>query len=313
MSTFADPAFAGAGRFYKGNLHTHSSASDGARSPAEVCDLYREAGYDFLSLTDHFLPRYGFPIVDTRPFRCEGFTTILGAELHAPATAAGEMWHLLAVGLPLDFAPPRAGETAPALAARSLAAGAFLAIPHPAWYALTVDDAMAIEGVHAIEVYNHTSAVRTARGDGMYLLDQLLTRRLLIQACASDDAHLHCDDAFGAWVMVKASANEPDALLDSLKAGRYYATQGPLIEEIEWSAEAVTVRCTPAAAIIVLGRGSRAEQSLKAGQTCASLPLERLRPGGFARIVVIDGDGRRAWSNPVWLDGMPPPASTGQG
>jgi hypothetical protein len=313
MSTIADPAFAGPGRFYKGNLHTHSSASDGARSPADVCELYREAGYDFLALTDHFLPRYGFPVVDTRPFRRDGFTTILGAELHAPATAAGETWHLLAVGLPLDFTPPTAEETAPALAARSLAAGAFLAIPHPAWYALTADDAMTIAGAHAVEVYNHTSAVRTARGDGMYLLDQLLTRGLSVQACAADDAHLHSDDAFGAWVMVKAIANEPDALLDSLKAGRYYSTQGPLIEEIEWGAETVTVRCTPAAAVMVLGRGSCAEQSLKAGQTCASLPLKRLRPGGFARIVVIDGDGRRAWSNPVRLDGSPPPAPVAQG
>jgi hypothetical protein len=313
MLTNVDSAFAGPGRFYKGNLHTHSSASDGARSPADVCALYREAGYDFLALTDHFLLRYGFPIVDTRPFRREGFTTILGAELHAPATAAGETWHLLAVGLPLDFSPPAPDETASALAARSVAAGAFLAIPHPAWYALTVDDAMTIAGAHAVEVYNHTSAVRTARGDGMYLLDQLLARGLPVQACATDDAHLHCDDAFGGWVMVKAIANEPDALLDSLKAGRYYSTQGPLIEGIEWSAETVTVRCTPAAAVMVLGRGSRAEQSLKAGQTCASLPLERLRSGRFARIVVIDGDGRRAWSNPVRLDGFPPPAPVTQG
>jgi hypothetical protein len=108
--------------------------------------------------------------------------------------------------------------------------------------------------------------------------------------------------------MVRASTNEPDALLDSLKAGRYYSTQGPLIDAIEWGAETVTVRCTPAAAVMVLGRGSRAEQSLRAGQTSASLPLERLRPGGFARIVVVDGGGRRAWSSPVRLDGVPPPS-----
>ncbi|MCU0944651.1 MAG: hypothetical protein MUF65_04695, partial [Rubritepida sp.] len=101
-----DPAFAAPGRFWKGNLHTHSTASDGVRAPEAVCATYREAGYDFLALTDHFLAKYGFPIVDTRPFRAPGFTTILGAELHAPATALGELWHILALGLPLDFAPP---------------------------------------------------------------------------------------------------------------------------------------------------------------------------------------------------------------
>ncbi|MEI6161178.1 MAG: PHP domain-containing protein, partial [Roseococcus sp.] len=116
----SDPAFTTPGRFWKGNIHTHSNRSDGARSPEEVCATYREAGYDFLALTDHFQAKYGFPIVDTRPFRTGAFTTILGAELHAPATALGELWHILAVGLPSDFAPTPPEESGPELAARAL-------------------------------------------------------------------------------------------------------------------------------------------------------------------------------------------------
>ena len=111
-----DPAFTTPGRFFKGNLHTHSNRSDGALEPEAVCAAYREAGYDFLALTDHFLRQYGFPIVDTRPFRTNAFTTILGAEVHAPATSLGELWHLLAVGLPDNLAPTAAGETGPELA-----------------------------------------------------------------------------------------------------------------------------------------------------------------------------------------------------
>src|SRR2546425_8127200 len=97
--------FAKPGRFYRGNIHTHSTRSDGRTKPAEVIAAYRDHDYDFLALTDHFLENYGFPIVDTREFRSETFTTILGAELHAPRTEIGERWHILAVGLPLDFAP----------------------------------------------------------------------------------------------------------------------------------------------------------------------------------------------------------------
>ena len=41
--TILDP-FAGSGRFWKGNLHTHSTRSDAVRSPADVCALYRENG-----------------------------------------------------------------------------------------------------------------------------------------------------------------------------------------------------------------------------------------------------------------------------
>jgi hypothetical protein len=301
-----DPAFSAPGRFWKGNIHTHSTASDGVRTPEAVCATYREAGYDFLALTDHFMARYGFPIVDTRPHRTAGFTTILGAELHAPATSLGEIWHILAVGLPPDFAPLLPGETGPALAARAVAAGAFVAIPHPGWYALTAEDAATLPGAHAVEVYNHTSHVRTERGDGVYLADQLLAGGRRIGLIAVDDAHFACPDAFGGWVMVKAEANEPAALLDALKAGRYYATQGPLIHDVAWGAEEVEITCTPAASVVVLGRGSRTAQSVAAGQTRVRLPYAALTAGGFARIVVADATGRRAWSNPVYFENGTP-------
>jgi histidinol phosphatase-like PHP family hydrolase len=293
-----DPAFAAPGRFLKGNIHTHSTLSDGLRSPEAVCATYREAGYDFLALTDHFMARYGFPVADTRAFRARGFTTLLGAEVHAPSTQLGETWHILAVGLPQDFAATPPAETAPTLAARCLAAGAYVAIAHPAWYALGVADAATLPGAHAVEIYNHTTQVRTDRGDGSYLVDQLLAEGRRITLAAVDDAHFACDDFFGGWMMVKAEANEPEQILQALKAGHSYATQGPRIEGIVWHPGRVEVTCSPASSIMVLGRGSRAAQSVASGQTRAELPLDRIAPGGFARIVVADAAGRRAWSQP---------------
>ena len=39
------------GRFYRGNLHTHSTRSDGALAPEVVVDAYRSHSYDFVALT----------------------------------------------------------------------------------------------------------------------------------------------------------------------------------------------------------------------------------------------------------------------
>lgn len=33
-----------AGQFYKGNLHTHSTVSDGMLTPEGVCAVYRQMG-----------------------------------------------------------------------------------------------------------------------------------------------------------------------------------------------------------------------------------------------------------------------------
>lgn len=299
-----DP-FAGPGRLYKGNLHTHSTRSDGAHAPAAVCALYCDAGYDFLALTDHFLAKYDFPITDTRPFRSKTFTTILGAETHCFATELGEMWHLLAVGLPLDFAPTPPGQTAPDLAARCAAAGAYVAIAHPSWHGLTVPECETIAAAHAVEIYNHTSAVGSDRGEGGWMLDALLARGHRLLTCAVDDAHFKYADGFGAWVMVKAPSLDPEALLAALKAGRYYSTQGPEIHTLAIDGDELVVECSPAATIIALGRASADAAVFGENLRAARLNLKKFRPGGYLRLTVIDAAGKRAWSNPIWLDTVP--------
>jgi len=304
-------AFTAPGRFFRGNLHAHSTRSDGALEPAEVCRRYADEGYDFLALTDHFLGRYGYPLVDTRRFRRPGFTTLAGAELHAGAMANGELWHILAVGLPEGFAPPDAPdfrplpgqEGGPALAARAAAAGAFVAIAHPQWSGLTQADAESMGAAHAVEVYNHGCANGADRGDGLHTADLLLSQGRRLSFCATDDAHFTEPDHFGGWVMVKAEENDPGALLAALRAGRHYATQGPEFRAIATGARAVEVACSAVRSVIVQGRGSAAVAVHGLSMTRAAVPLARLEGSPWMRVTLIDAAGRRAWSNPFWRDG----------
>lgn len=45
--------FPDGGVWLKGNIHSHSTVSDGMFSPRELAELYRDHGYAFLSMTDH--------------------------------------------------------------------------------------------------------------------------------------------------------------------------------------------------------------------------------------------------------------------
>ena len=40
-------------KWFKGNLHTHTTNSDGDTAPEHVAEWYEENGYDWLCLTDH--------------------------------------------------------------------------------------------------------------------------------------------------------------------------------------------------------------------------------------------------------------------
>lgn len=297
------------GRFWRGNLHTHSTLSDGVLEPGKVVEAYKDAGYDFMMLSDHFIDHFDWPIADTRGFRSNSFTTIIGSELHAPETSAGELWHIVAAGLPLDFAPCAPAETGVQVARRAAEAGAFIGIAHPAWSQLTIEDGRAIDIAHAVEIYNHGCAIECDRGEGFYLLDQLLNEGKRLSAFATDDAHFRQPDHFGGWVHVKAEANDPDLLLAALKAGHYYSSQGPLIHDIAIEGPELHVTTSPVNCIAVVCGHSRTAQQMGRSITEATLDLRKLERGWLLtkqspwfRIAVIDQSGKRAWSNPIWKD-----------
>ena len=45
--------FSETGRWYKGNLHSHTTNSDGKLKPEEAVTLYKKYGYHFLCLSEH--------------------------------------------------------------------------------------------------------------------------------------------------------------------------------------------------------------------------------------------------------------------
>ncbi len=299
------------GKFWRGNIHTHSTLSDGLLSPEKVIEAYRQSGYDFAMLSEHFVSIFDWPIADTRSFRSQGFTTIIGAEIHAPKTTVGELWHIIAAGLPLDFAPCAEGETGPQLARRAADAGAFIGIAHPAWSQLTMADAHSMEAAHAVEIYNHGCAVENDRGDGWYLLDQLLNEGRRLSAFATDDAHFHDHDrdAFGGWVHVKAETLEPEDLLKALKSGNYYSSQGPQIHSLSISGDQLTIECSPVDMISVVGGTSRSALQNGRSISKATIDLAKLEQGWLAsdpspwiRITIKDALGKCAWTNPIWRD-----------
>jgi hypothetical protein len=301
--------FSTPGRFWRGNIHTHSNQSDGVLPSEAVVQAYKDVGYDFLQLSEHFIEHFKWPINDTRQFRSNNFTTLIGVELHAPETSAGELWHIVAAGLPLDFAPCGPNETGPQLAQRARDAGAFVGIAHPAWSQLTLEDGLAIDSAHAVEIYNHGCAIENDRGDGWYLHDQLMNEGKRLTAFATDDAHFKTPDHFGGWVNAKSQSLDPDELLNALKAGHYYSSQGPEFYDIKLKKKEIEITCSPVDTITVVCGVSRTCVKTGKAITSASFNLANLdqgwmlrKPSPWFRVTIIDHAGKRAWSNPYWWD-----------
>ncbi len=98
---------------------------------------------------------------------------------------------------------------------------------------------------------------------------------------------------------------DPGALLDSLKAGRYYSTQGPSFRELLVDGDRLYVETSDAFAIALTTSGDRwqsaEERADGEGNNIfeAGFDLAPFR-GSYCRVTVVDQAGRLAWSNPIW-------------
>jgi hypothetical protein len=138
------------------------------------------------------------------------------------------------------------------------------------------------------------------------MLDGLLEEGHRLLVTAGDDAHFgHPADHFGGWVEVYCERLAPEALLGSLKAGRYYSTQGPSLRALLLNGDRLHVKTSGVYAIALIGGGDRwlsATERTGDGRESITEADFDLSPfsGSYCRVTAVNSAGRRAWSNPVW-------------
>ncbi|MBM4034459.1 MAG: hypothetical protein FJ291_22160 [Planctomycetes bacterium] len=292
--TFDDP-FACEGQWMKGNLHTHTTVSDGALAPQARVDAYAARGYDFLALTDHD------HLADLRALDAQGLILIRGIEVVCANPTGGPGYHLVGLDLPEGFALPRSKQIQTVVDA-ILDHGGQAVIAHPYWTGQNIKDLEVVSGALGIEVFNTTCEVSIGKGTSAVQWDDLLAQGRRVLGLAVDDVHHTTRDAFQAWVMVKAADRSREAIVDALIHGRFYATCGPAIESVALEDNRVVAITSPVARINFICNGASGRQVRNEDGS----PLTRAehKLGGserYVRVECTDQAGRSAWANPFFL------------
>lgn len=174
----------------KGNLHAHTTFSDGRWPVAEVIERYRELGYDFLAITDH----------DDRIFEDYWFKI-----------PAGDDRMLILPGVEINY-EPLSQHVGHVMGDRET----LYVLNHPARYALTVE-----ETLRRIQVIRRSGLPIEAveiTDTGVYQ-PEYDVEAIELAKIATDDSHR--DPHFGrAWIEVEA-LRAPDAILRAVKAGDF--------------------------------------------------------------------------------------------
>ncbi len=234
------------GQWLKGNLHTHTTASDGERPHQVVIDDYASRKYDFLMISDHDI--YTSP-EDLTCYDARGMVLIPGNEV----TANGS--HLLHVNASRRIAPSPERQLVLTEAAEN-DPSSFVIINHPNWQGTfdhtPMKDLEKWTGYAGIEIFNGTVGRLEGSPYATNKWDMLLSHGRRVWGFANDDHHLAVGDAGLGWNMVYARTKTLPDIMDALRHGRFYASTGVTIRDMSVTGTRIRIETENAERIVAL-------------------------------------------------------------
>ena len=275
--------------WYKGNLHTHTTESDGVYSLKECINAYRKHGYDFLSITDHRKYYEGY--------QSEDFIVLPGTEFHYHDLEARKAFHITGINIKNEIHTDDTC-TPQYIIDKIIEAGGIAVMAHPAWSLLTHEDTMALNNLTAIEIYNTVSEVYSCRGYSDNYIDVLASKSYVKKLLAVDDAHFYDKDAFKGWIMLQSDEFSGDSIIDSIIEGKYYSTQGPEFKQISITDDVISVEASPVASISFISDTFYVRDRIVEQESLITKGDYKIKgTDNVVRVELIDAEGRKAWSN----------------
>jgi hypothetical protein len=267
---------------YIGDLHSHTTNSDGKDTPQALVHAYKNAGYDFLAITDH-------GVVTTIPEdKKEGLVIINGAELYAKEghinqlnVRACDRYYLSTAQVYKD----------------TCKLGGYVQIDHPT--IATSDDSEKFTK-NELDHINCDFTFMEFIGD-FSLYDHVLSNDgRVVWLTMNHDTHNAAEALkIRQYNVVNADTHTADDIMANLAAGNFYLSNGATIGDISVSGDRITL-CTPDNSTIEwYGKdGSLLRKSLHVMQDSYS-------PTGnekYVRMKVTrDGDLAFAYSQPLFI------------
>jgi len=302
MRLVFDNPFEAEGRWFKGNVHTHTTNSDGHMTTEQIVLRYRGAGYDFLSITDHGV------LTDTRELSTPDLLMIPGEEICLGSSERGRFNHI--VGLNIDGELPvkdfQRCESPQRVVDLIGELGGVAILAHPYWSELNINDMTKFEGHIGVEVYNTTCDLTIGRGHSNVHWDDLLAMGHRLLGFAVDDAHCLVKpllplDLCEAWISVKARDLTAKSIMDSIKDGYFYSSNGPEIRGIEVNRREIRVTSSPVRSIAFVSTGGHGENNTVAEGSLEEAIYTVRGTEAYIRIEITDWNDRKAWANPIYV------------
>jgi hypothetical protein len=269
----------------KGNIHTHTTESDGSLSPEETIRAYEGMGYGFLSITDH-----------NRISSGDGVKTDLvllpGAEL--------DPRHMCVIAMDPARIINRKNDTQQQKITRNTNKGNIVILNHPDWQHrehYMIDEMKALDKYAGIEIYN--SVIERMAGTSLSTAkwDRLLGSGRRILGFATQDAHGPSDHV-DCCCVVRVNQKSRSAVFKALEQGNFYCYYGVTITDIGRERNRIYVETENAQLIRFIG--DNGVILAKSTGRSAEYTLSKSTNSNYVRVECLGAGERISWTQPFF-------------
>lgn len=311
--------------FYRANLHGHTVISDGETTPEQYANLYRQEGYSIVALTDHKRYRYH------QDLNTDSFVCIAGYEEELNPAPVGnalidrekKCYHLNVYDTrpwtrPEGYVPPQVPEEYHDRAALNQwiavmeAEGHLICYNHPAWSMQDHRDYTGLQGLWAMEIYNHGCEVEGMYGAAPQVYDEMLRDNQHLFCVGTDDNHNHFplssqySDSFGGFTMFNLPSLSYKHVVAGMRTGSFYASMGPRFHELSLEDGVLHIETSPVSRICVFTESRRVFiKSAYPGTSITHADFQLTRTEVYIRVQAQDAAGKCGFSRAYFRNELP--------
>jgi len=313
------------GKFFKANLHCHTVNSDGKMTPEQVKAHYKANGYSIVAFTDHSKFIYHKNLDDKDFLTIGGFEADFNFYGKDGTATRTRTCHLnfyaknpeTAIVLPQnktynigninDYIKKMAKE------------GWLCTLNHPEWSQQPTEDVNAIQGITAMEVYNHGTEVLYNNGYTQSYFRYYIANGNRIYSVATDDNHCSLnekgevpfdDDSCGGYINISMPSLTYENFIDAFENGRFYPSTGVEIKElyIDENTDELVIECSPVQTVIIKGTTCSSRGVTRICAKGNDVTIARISMSGIREkyphftVELRTTDGKIAYSQPYYLD-----------
>jgi len=310
---------------YKANLHCHTTVTDGEYTPEETKKNYMANGYGIVAYTDHrvlcgysylndenFLALHGCEMdIKNKMSKMPGYKNYKYKQYH---------FNLIATDENITHTPPM-----PSMDYDDIDAinqyikdrsdeGFLVCYNHPYWSMQTSLDFGELRGCFAMEIYNHSCEMYGYYGYNPQAYDEMLRTGHKLYCVSADDNHnanitrrkqiqnalFNADfDSFGGFTMINSDSLKYRDVINALKQGDFYASQGPEIYKISLYSNVLSVACSDVTQMVIYNDGI--DCWVKSGQIFNNAEFTLKGDEKYIRVTCRDVNHKDANSVAYWL------------